>query len=99
MKSHDRRWNTPFGSFVSSYGAARLRRDLATMGHALHPTTIYSWLAGATAPGPERTIAIVGLGRGRISAEDVLRHRQEVRHGDGNRPREVAHGAPARHRR
>lgn len=78
MVSDPIRWRTPFGRFVKSRSVERLARDLSQRGMPMTTHTIYDWVAGRHAPRPVCAAAIVELAGGRISFEDIYRHRMEI---------------------
>ena len=84
------RYRTPFGSFVSEYGAARLAESLCRLGQPTAPQTVYGWLAGAKTPAPSRALAIVRVSAGAVKLEDVFEHRAILSGATGTPP------APAR---
>jgi transcriptional regulator with XRE-family HTH domain len=62
------RWQTKFGRFVRTYGAARLARKLE-----VDPAAIYQWVRGQTSPrAPKaRTIVILASEITRLSLDDI----------------------------
>lgn len=88
------RWDTSFGSFVKSYTAAALARDL---GLAEGGPAVYHWLAGRTQPRPPTAQRIAELSDGLVTVPDIYRHREEVRgdgtHGGADRSGAMAPGA------
>jgi hypothetical protein len=92
MKRRHPHWKTRFGTFVSRHTVALLRRDLALAGVPTHEKTVYSWISGQSTPRPERMVALLKIGRGRLRAEDLLRHRSEVRRVEGRGKGPLARG-------
>lgn len=83
MDREPRRWRTRFGSWVRAYTVPRLTRDLVDLGQPITQKAVYEWLAGRVAPHPDRAMAITRISGGRVSLQDVYRHREEVRSPDG----------------
>lgn len=71
-------WDTTFGQFVSEYGVAALARDLAGMGEPVIPSSIYKWMAGASAPRAQLARRLVSLSEGRLTLEVIFSHREAV---------------------
>jgi len=69
----DRRWGTRFGSWLRDYGVPRLCTDLS-----ITKNSVYDWVRGSTSPDPRNAIRITQLSKGRVSLEDVYRHRAEL---------------------
>lgn len=72
------RYGTPFGSFVSRYGANRLASAITSTGMPTAPQTVYGWLRGDKSPAPARAIAIVQISQGEVRLEDVFAHRAAI---------------------
>lgn len=60
------RWETRFGSFVRSYGVARLAQQLQ-----LDTTAIRQWVRGHTSPRPPHARAIVVLSENTLTLDDI----------------------------
>lgn len=78
MRRVSSRWRTPLGQFVSDFGVQRLTRELASAGVPVTQKAVYHWLAGSHAPRPTHAAAIARVSAGRVSVEDVYRHRDVV---------------------
>lgn len=75
------RWKTRLGRWIADYGAPRLAGALS---RAEHPTTtkaVHEWLAGRSSPTLERAVEISRISRGKVSVEDIHRHRERLREG------------------
>ena len=77
-----RRWRTSFGRWVMSYGVTRLTCDLSRRGQPVTAQAVYQWVAGVTAPRPERAMRIVELSAGAVALGDIYQQRE-------TRPRRV----------
>ena len=93
-----RRWGTRFGSWVQEYTAARILEGLAQAGEPTARASVSHWVSGHCAPRPSKAVVLVRLAAGRLTLEDVYRHREEVISGDGSEHRKgpVAGGAAVR---
>lgn len=72
------RWNTRFGRWVSRYRVSRLTVDLAARGVPVTPHAVYDWIAARRAPRPTCAAAIVEISGGKLSFDDIYRHRAEI---------------------
>jgi hypothetical protein len=72
------RWTTHFGSWVASVSVFKVQEALTSQGHPVTEQAVYNWLAGATTPRIAHAVALVRMSEGRISLDDIVRHRTEV---------------------
>lgn len=70
----EERWCTIFGQWIQDFGVDRVSTEIQ-----VSPNAVYEWVAGRTAPSPDRAQELVRLSGGSLSLEDVYRHRREVR--------------------
>jgi hypothetical protein len=89
------RWKTRFGSWASQVTVSEIAVNLSKMGVPVTQRAIYIWLSGRSAPRPDAAEAMVRLSKilrechacgrpaGRLTLEDVYRHRHEVVNGNG----------------
>jgi len=70
-----RRWRTSFGRWVMSYGVTRLTVDLSGRGQPVTRQAVYQWVAGVTAPRPDRAMRIVELSAGAVGLSDIYEQR------------------------
>lgn len=75
MRRAPRRWTTPLGRWVTGYGVTRLARDLSHRGQPVTTHAVYQWIAGVTAPRPDRAVAIVELSSGAVGIADIYAQR------------------------
>jgi hypothetical protein len=76
LRREPRRWRTSFGRWVTSFGVTRLAVELSGAGQPVTRHAIYQWVAGVTAPRPERAVRIVELSRGLVHLADIYRQRE-----------------------
>jgi len=74
-----RRWRTPFGRWVRSYGVNRLCDALGRAGHPVTPHAVYQWVGGRTFPRPEHAIALAGLSGGEVGIAQIYVRRAPAR--------------------
>lgn len=75
---NDRRWATPFGRWVARTGVSRIVEGLSSDPETrITRGTVYQWLQGH-GPHPSRALALVSLSRGRLSLEEILKHRIQI---------------------
>jgi hypothetical protein len=74
------RWNTKVGSWIRDYesGVDGLVSDCVASGVPVTAKAVYGWLAGRELPSMMRAYKVVALSGGRITMEDLVRHRIEV---------------------
>ena len=68
------RWNTRFGRWISSIGVERLAERLTRQGHPVTPAAVYGWLAARTQPRFGHLVALIRLGQGRLTLQDINQH-------------------------
>jgi hypothetical protein len=73
------RWTTHFGSWIASVTVFKVQEALADTGHPVTEQAVYHWLAGTATPRTAHAVALVRMSEGRISLDDIVRHRTEVR--------------------
>ena len=75
MRREPRRWRTSFGRWVMTFGVTRLTNELSGRGQSVTGQAVYQWIAGVTAPRPDRALQIVELSGGAVGLSDIYRQR------------------------
>lgn len=76
MKRDPYRRRSQLGSWMTRYGVRRLTKTMIAAGEPVTEMAVYNWLAGRHVPRTSSAIAIVSISRGRVSLEDIFRHRR-----------------------
>src|SRR5450759_2859486 len=79
VENNTARWETKFARTVRRYGVAKLAHELQ-----IEPGAVYQWIRGSVSPRPDKAMALVILllPIGRLSLQDVYRHRLAIPGGE-----------------
>lgn len=67
------RWSTEFGQWLQDVGVDYVAEEIGVTPHA-----VYGWVAGRTKPDLDTAARLADLSRGRITVDDVARHRRDI---------------------
>ena len=81
MQRDFRRWQTPFGRYVSHRRVSWVVGRLEAEGLPVTPFAVYHWVAADTAPRPPFAHALVRISGGALTLKDIYGHREQLSQG------------------